>query len=47
MKQSTHTHKFTAEQVAEWNKRQLEINFDEQWNDYNVILQPLNKVSGC
>lgn len=25
----THTHKFTAEQVAKWNKRQLEINFDD------------------
>ena len=27
----THTHKrkFTAEQIAEWNKRQLEINFEE------------------
>lgn len=24
----THTHKFTAEQIAEWNKRQLTINFE-------------------
>ena len=24
----THTRKFTAEQIAEWNQRQLEINFD-------------------
>lgn len=27
--------KNTAEQIAEWNKRQLEINFedyDEKWN---------------
>lgn len=22
--------KFTAEQIAEWNKRQLEINFDNE-----------------
>lgn len=36
----THTHtrtqrKFMAEQIAEWNKRQLEINFEdygEKWN---------------
>lgn len=27
--QHTHTHKFTAEQIAEWNKRQLEINFED------------------
>lgn len=25
----THTHKPTAEQIAEWNKRQLEINFKD------------------
>lgn len=24
----THTRKFMAEQIAEWNKRQLEINFN-------------------
>ena len=29
MKKATHTHKFTAEQIAEWNKRQLEINFED------------------
>lgn len=24
-----HTHKFTAWKIAEWNKRQLKINFDD------------------
>lgn len=28
------THKFTAEQIAEWNKRQLEINFDDEYRSY-------------
>lgn len=26
----THTHTPTAQQIAEWNKRQLEINFEDE-----------------
>lgn len=26
----TYTHKLTAEQIDEWNKRQLEIKFDDE-----------------
>lgn len=32
----THTHKFTAEQIAEWNKRQLTINFDDETRRTNT-----------
>lgn len=35
----THKHKFTAEQIAEWKKRQLEINFE----DYDTERNKQNK----
>ena len=30
----THTRKLTAEQTAEWNKRQLKINFEDENRSY-------------
>ena len=32
MKRS-HTHKFTAEEISEWNKKQLTINLDDYEKD--------------
>lgn len=29
-----HTHKSTDKQIAEWNKRQLEINFEDENRSY-------------
>jgi len=44
----THTHKrkFTAQQIAEWNKRQLEINFEKYEKD-NVQRQVRLDPSGA
>ena len=35
----THTHTRTAQQIAEWNKRQLEIDFE----DYDTERNKQNK----